>query len=134
MEHASLVLEASDYHGLIEKEFVLDYRSQDKTLLVEYELPNPDDLPTVKTVRFVRATGELKETPLAAKAKKDLFEDTIYQIALRSIHEVLEADEFQNIENVAFNGFVTAINPANGLSNRNCILSLFVHASGIRKD
>lgn len=133
MEHASLVLEASDYHGLIEKEFVLDYRSPDKTLLVEYELPNPDDLPTVKTVRFVRATGEFKETPLAAKAKKDLFEDTIYQIALRTIHEVLEADEFQNIENVAFNGFVTAINPANGLSNRNCILSVLCSRAEFEK-
>ena len=133
MEHASLVLEASNYHGLIEKEFVLDYRSQDKTLLVEYEMPNPDDLPTVKSVRFVRATGELKETPLAARAKKDLFEDTIYQIALRSIHEVLEADDFQNIENVAVNGFVTAINPANGLSNRNCILSVLCSRAEFEK-
>ena len=124
MEHASLILEASDYHGLIEKEFVVDYRAADKTLIVEYELPNPDHLPTVKTVRFVRATGELKETQLAARAKKDLFEDTIYQIALRTIHEIFEADEFGNIENVAFNGFVTAINSANGLSSRNCILSV----------
>ncbi|MGV2495812.1 restriction endonuclease [Pelagerythrobacter aerophilus] len=133
MEHASLVLEASDYHGLIEKEFVLDYRVQDKTLLVEYELPNPEHLPTVKTVRFVRSTGEFKETELAVRAKKDLFENTIYQIALRTIHEVLEADDFENIVNVAFNGFVTAINPANGLSSRNCILSVLCSRAEFEK-
>lgn len=124
MEHASLVLESSDYGGLIEKEFSLDFRSTDKTLLIEYELPNPDKLPSLKAVRFVKATGELRETHLASRALKELFDDTVYQIVLRTIHEIFEADEFNNIENVALNGFVTAINRANGLASRNCIISI----------
>lgn len=47
IEHASLVLDKSDYGDLFEKSFEIDYVHAEKTLLVEYALPSPDSMPTL---------------------------------------------------------------------------------------
>lgn len=57
IEHATLVLERSDYGDIFEKSFEVDFSQSEKTLLIEYELPSPDRMPTLKMVRFVPATG-----------------------------------------------------------------------------
>src|SRR3546814_16067903 len=58
VEHATLVLEKSTYDDLFEKSFEIDYVPDEKTLLIEYQLPSPDHMPTLKAARFVPATGE----------------------------------------------------------------------------
>lgn len=124
LEHATMVLDSSDYEGLIEKSFELDYQPDTKTLLVEYQLPTVDDVPNVKTVRFVKASGELKETFISEREAKSIFDGACYQIALRTIHELFEADEFGNVQKVLFNGFVEFTDPRTGNQAQSCILSV----------
>src|SRR3546814_13500365 len=76
------------------------FRSDEKTLLIEYQLPSPDHMPTLKAARFVPATGEIRETHISERERKANFDGTCYQLCLRTIHEVLEADEFGNIQKV----------------------------------
>ena len=123
-EHASMVLEASDHEDAIPKQWQLQYYPESKLLVVEYLLPNPDDLPTTKTVRFVAASGELKETKISELEKKRLFDDLCYQLCLRSIHELFEADTLKHIDSIAFNGKTDSINPATGNRVEATILSL----------
>jgi restriction system protein len=126
VEHATLVLEQSDYHGLFEKSFEVAYRPEDKLLLIEYELPNPDVLPSVRTVKFVKATGELRESHISDREKRGNFESVAYQICLRSIHELFEADEASNLSRVLFNGVIRHIDRGTGRETRPCILSIVV--------
>ncbi len=126
IEHASLVLDASDYEGLFEKSFVLQYRPDEKLLLVAYDLPGPDDLPTLRSIKFVKATGELKETHIAEREKAANFDAVAYQICLRTIHELFEADEFGNIDKILFNGYVNFIDRRTGQEARSCLLSVMV--------
>lgn len=123
-EHATLVLEQSDYEGLFEKSFEVAYRPEDKLLLVEYELPDPDALPAVRSVKFVKATGELRESHISEREKRANFESVAYQICLRSIHELFEADEANNISRILFNGAVRHTDRATGRESRPCILSV----------
>jgi restriction system protein len=129
VEQISLVLDKSDYDGMFEKTYTLQYRPEDKTLLLSYDLPGPDDLPQVKAVKFVKATGELQETKISEKEKKSNFDSVVFQICLRTVHEIFEADEDLNIENVLFNGMVNFIDSATGRDTRSCILSLIVSRS-----
>lgn len=124
IEHANLVLDASDYEGLFEKSYEIDYQADPKLLLVEYELPSPNTMPTLKSVRFTASTGDVKETYISEKEQKSNFDLACYQIALRTLHELFEADEAGNLDAILFNGFSTAINPANGKNTRSCIMSL----------
>jgi restriction system protein len=127
VEHASMVLDASDYGELFEKSFRVQYHPEEQLLKVAYDLPSPDGLPTLKSVRFVKATGELKETHISEREKKANFDAVIYQIALRSLHELFEADEHLNLQKILFNGYVTYVDRATGQESRACLLSVLVN-------
>jgi len=126
IEHASLVLEASDYHGMFEKSYLIQYHRDKRLLKVAYDLPAIDTLPSIKAVKFVKATGELRESYITDREKKANFESACYQICLRTIHELLEADENSNIDSILFNGFVNFVDPAKGVEQRSCLLSVLV--------
>lgn len=133
VEHATLVLEKSDYSDLFEKSFEVDYVPDEKTLLIEYSLPSPDEMPVLKTARFIAATGEIKETHLSEKERKANYDATCYQICLRTIHEVFEADEHQNLEKVLFNGFASYVDRSTGRDVRTCIMSILVDRQSFEK-
>lgn len=129
IEHMMMVLEKSNYGELFEKSFEVDYVAREKTLLIEYDLPSPDNMPTLKAVRFVPATGEMRETHVSDREQKANFDAACYQICLRTIHEVLEADECRNIDKVLFNGFTTYIDRTTGRDTTSCIMSVLVNRS-----
>lgn len=127
IEHASLVLDASDYGEMFEKSYELDYQpAPAKLLLIEYELPSPEQMPTLKSVRFTASTGEVKETHISERDQRANFDSVCYQICLRTLHELFEADEHGNVDAILFNGFSTTVNRATGKDTRSCIMSVLV--------
>lgn len=126
IEHASMVLENSDYEGLFEPDYSIDYLEAEKTLLLEYRLPSPDEMPTLKSVRFVASTGEMKETHISEREQKSNYDSVCYQICLRTIHELFEADEFENISKILFNGVSTYVDRASGREVTSTIMSIMV--------
>ncbi|MEE4152569.1 MAG: restriction endonuclease [Erythrobacter sp.] len=126
IEHASLVLERSDYDGLFEKSYLLQYDRARKLMKIAFDLPSIEDLPTAKAVKFVKATGELKESFISDRDRKANFESVAYQVCLRTVHELFEADVSGNIDTILFNGFVEFVDPATGQEKRSCLMSLLV--------
>jgi restriction system protein len=55
-----------------------------------------------------------------------MFDESIYKITLRTIHELIEADKANAIDAISFNGWVNATNRATGKEENNCILSIQV--------
>lgn len=123
---ATMVLDMSDYEGLFQKQFLLQYRPAERFLMIAYDLPAPDKLPIVKNAKFVKATGEIKESLISEKDQKANFEAVAYQICLRTLHELFEADEDGNFEQILFNGYVDFIDPRTGRDARSCVLSILV--------
>lgn len=126
IEHASLVLERSDYGDFFNKSFQIEYQPKNKILMLEYTLPSPDEMPTLKQVRFIASTGEMKETHISEKEKKANFDLVCYQICLRTIHELFEADEVKNIQEILFNGITNYIDRTTGQETTSCIMSVLV--------
>lgn len=126
IEHASIVLDKSEYFELFEKSFEIDYVEDGKTLLIDYALPSLDIIPTVKAVRFIASSGELKESYISEREKRVNYDLVCYQICLRTIHEIIEADIYKNIEKVLFNGFAHCIDQATGQDTTSCIMSVLV--------
>jgi restriction system protein len=129
IEHASLVLETSDYSGLFEKSYLIQYARREKLLKVAYDLPSLDVLPRTRSVKFVKASGELKDSLITDRERNAKFESVAYQICLRTLHELFEADEYDNIENILFNGFVNFVDMRTGQEKRSCLLSILVNRS-----
>jgi restriction system protein len=124
LEHASLVLDASDYEGMFSTDYELDWIEASRTLLVSYCLPTPDAVPKLKTAKFVASTGEVKETFISDKQQTEIYDDACYQICLRTIHELFEADEPAHLQAIVFNGLVEYVDRATGKEVVATILSM----------
>lgn len=123
-DYCDLVLTHSIYPDYFPQNWCLEYREDSHMILIEYELPNPSQLPTVASYSYVKARDEIKEKFIPESEKKKMYDNIIYQICIRTIHELFEADVVNAIEIVTFNGLVTNINPATGITETKTILSV----------
>lgn len=123
-EYCDLVLSRSSYPKFCPQEFLIDYDKSTNTLVVEYRLPALADIPSLKEARYIAARGEFKETYLKDREVNALYDSAIYQIALRTLHEVFEADRIDAIDRVVFNGWVHDVDRRSGHDTRTCIASL----------
>jgi restriction system protein len=126
VEYCELVLQNSEYPDSFPKDFELEFNPDNGILIVEYQLPPLEAFPTVKEVKFIASRGELKETTLSAPQLNRMFDDAIYKITLRTLHELFEADTVGCLEAISFNGWVSAVNLATGQDETNCIVSIQV--------
>ncbi len=124
VNYCSLVLERSRYPDAFPKRFELNYNPENQILVVDYALPVPDNIPTLESVTYIKSRDEFKEKHIAKAKHAKLYDDVVYQIAIRTIHELYEADKIGKLASVVFNGFVNTTDPATGAGITPCILSV----------
>ncbi len=129
VEYCDLVLSSSRYPDYFPQEFDFDYDHAAKTLVVDYQLPAPDDLPRLKGVKYIASRDEFEEQVLAESQASRLYDNVLYQIVLRTIHELFEADTISALDTVVFNGIVTAVDRTTGKPATSCVLSLRANRS-----
>jgi restriction system protein len=124
VEFCSRILDQSVYPDFFEKSFDLDFNGVKRVLIVNYDLPAFVDFPKLESVKYVKAKDSFAESTLSAKAAGELYASFIFQVCLRTIQELFAADIAKVIQGVAFNGYVSATNPATGHVDRTCIVAL----------
>lgn len=122
LEYCDLVLNNSQYPDSFPKSYELDYIPDTKILIVEYSLPSIEQFPTLNEVKVIK--NELKEYFISEAQLLRMFDTSMYNITLRTLHELFEADVANALEAISFNGWVEAINKATGKRENNCILSI----------
>jgi len=125
-EFCEMVLNNSHYPDGFPKDFELEYNPDNRIIIVEYQLPNLELMPKVKEVKYIASKNELKEAFISESQQSRMFDESMFSIALRTIHELFEADKATALDAISFNGWVKAINKATGKEENNCILSLQV--------
>jgi len=123
-EYCDLVLSGSQYPDYFPQNWVLEYREDSRIAVVEFDLPAPAQLPTVESYKYIKSHDEVSEKVLTQAAQKKLYDSAIYQICIRTLHELFEADVINALDAVAFNGLVTNINPAKGTEETKIIMSI----------
>ena len=129
-EYCDLVLSNSEYPHFFPKRWHLDYRDDDRTLVVDYWLPRPDALPTLKRGQYLEASDEFVQQQLPKAERNRTYSDVLCQTVLRTIHELFEADVVESIDFVTLNGRVVAADPATGLDIDTCVVSVKVSREG----
>ncbi|OYZ01003.1 MAG: restriction endonuclease [Sphingobacteriia bacterium 28-36-52] len=124
IEYCDLVLGNSEYPDTFPKSYELDYIPETKILVVEYSLPSLEQFPTLNEVKVIK--NELKEYHISDAQLQRMFDTAMYNITLRTLHELFEADIINAIEAISFNGWVESVNKATGNHQNNCILSIQV--------
>jgi restriction system protein len=123
-DYCEMVLTNSEYPDYFPQEWDIDYLADTKILIVDYSLPDLDALPTTKTVKYIISRDEFTETNLSSAALNKLYDRLLYQISIRTIHELYEADVANAIDSIVFNGWVDSIDKATGHNVNSCIMSI----------
>lgn len=128
-DYCDLQLTLSAYPEFCPKDFEVDYLADRETLIVDYLLPAPGDLPSLKEVKYVASRDAFDEKHQSKTAHNRLYDTLVLQIALRTLHELFRADSAEALAAVAFNGWVDAAgaerdSAEGGGEARICILSL----------
>ena len=125
-EYCEMVLNNSEYPENFPQDFEIEYNPENEILIVEYQLPPINCFPRIKEVKYIATKNELKETYILESQLNKMFDEAMYKIALRTIHELFEADSVNALVAVSFNGWIRDINKATGKEENNCILSIQV--------
>lgn len=123
-EYCKMVLNASMYPDSFPSDASIAYVEQTRTAVVEYCLPDLTALPTLKEVKYVAAKDAFQEVPLSEAWLNRTYDSVLYQITLRSLYELFEADAANAIDSVVFNGWVNSTDRATGKEVNSCILSV----------
>jgi len=112
--YTSMVLERSEYPDGFPQQFQLAYVPEPKELVVEYELPAPNVVPKTLEYRYVKAKDAVEEKGRKAAELKELYQDIVAAVCLRTLHEVFESDQHSHVQVAVFNGFARTIDPSTG--------------------
>jgi len=123
-QYCERVLNNSQYPKSFPKYFDLAYIPTTKIIIIEYALPSLENIPTLTEVRYIASKNKFSEIHLPDGQLTTIYDSTIYKIALRTIHEIFEADSVDTIEAVNFNGWVKTLNKATGKNENTCIVSV----------
>lgn len=126
VEHCDLVLSSSQYPDYFPQEFELQYDVAAHMLIVEYCLPAPQDLPTLKAVKYVAARGEFEEQHISEASRAKTYDSVLYQVILRTVYELFESDTAGALQVISLNGMVTSVDRGTGNLLTSCIASLQV--------
>ncbi|KDN57932.1 restriction endonuclease [Exiguobacterium sp. AB2] len=111
----------------------LKYFNESKTLYVETYLPNLDEIPSIKEVKYAVEGDEFLEVPLSRKFLNEMYDRLIYSLILGQLYLIFSNDTRKNIESIALNGYVDAINKGTGKAETLCIASIFVSKEEFEK-
>ena len=114
-EYAGIVLANSVYPDVFPVDHDHAFTLQGRELTVTVTVPEPSKIPAIKEYKYDKAHNEIATTELPVREKKGRYASAVWQVALRTLHEVFEADRAGKIHSIALVVGVETIAPATGL-------------------
>lgn len=113
-EYVGIVLANSVYPINFDVEHEATFDPTTAELQVRAIVPAPDSVPTIKAYRYVKASDEVTTTQLSKKDAADRYAGALQQVALRSLHEIFEADRHGVIQAISLQVGPQTKDPATG--------------------
>lgn len=114
-EYVGIVLSNSVYPETFPVSYDHTFNLGSRELALQVTVPEPSTIPVVKEYRYVKAKDEVTSTNLPAREQKDRYANAVWQVAIRTLHEVFEADRAGKIHSISLTVGVARISPATGL-------------------
>jgi restriction system protein len=133
IEFLDAVLSHAEYPDMFPMRWELGFEAETGALVIDYELPPPESFPTLKAVKFDVLGDMFAQSHWDEAEIAQLYDSAIYQTCLRSLHDVVAADEAEVISSVTFNGWVNFTDKLRGTPARACIMSVQAGKSAIKE-
>lgn len=113
-EYVGIVLSNSVYPDHFPVGHEYEFIPASAELRLRAVVPSPDVLPTMKGYKYIKKDDEIRATALSQRAQKDRYSEAVHQVALRTLHEVFEADRRGIIQTIALQVGTECPHPATG--------------------
>ncbi|MFE5284558.1 hypothetical protein ACFRAQ_06255 [Nocardia sp. NPDC056611] len=113
-EYVSIVMANSIYPEAFEVSYEHSFDAGDHELNISVLAPHPDTFPTIKAFRYNKTSDEITSTSVPVTETKRRYASAIAQTALRTAHEVFEADREKVIDSIALTVAVNTVDSATG--------------------
>jgi restriction system protein len=123
-DYCAMVLERSEYPESLQPDFDAEYDAASKKISVDMLVPSIDIIPTVVSHQHVKSRDVIEAKGRKPKEISDLYHQLLASIALRTIHELFEADQGAYLETVAFSGYVNRNNDGKDSETANEVVSV----------
>lgn len=117
-EYVGIVLGNSVYPDVLEVGHDYEFDPVTRELALTVLIAPPDRLPQEKAFRYVKSSDEITSTPLSGRALKDRYRGIVEQVALRSLHEIFEADRQGVVQTISLHVATETTDPATGRPRR----------------
>ncbi len=114
-EYLDIVLANSVYPEDFEVRHEATFDAASGEAAIRAVVPAPELLPAVKAYRWVKASDEIVGAALTKKDQNERYGDALAQVALRTLHEVFEADRRGVVRSIALEVGPATKDPATGL-------------------
>jgi restriction system protein len=119
-----MVLASSSYPENFPQHAKVAYVPESKQLVVEYDLPAFEAIPTVGSYKYIKTKDTITETARPATQRKALYSSVVAQIALRTLYELFKADRNGFLDIIVLNGYVDTIDKGTGHATRICLITV----------
>lgn len=113
-EYIGIVLSNSVYPEAFPVTYDHQFNLANRELTLTVTVPEPAVVPAVKEYRYVKAKDEITSASFPMRAQKDRYANAVWQVAVRTLHEVFEGDRAGKIHSIALTVGVDRIAPATG--------------------
>jgi len=125
VEFFTNILEMSVYPFLKQKNIDISYNKENKIIVIDYEIPNINEIYNIERISFISTKKEFRTEKIKPKELSKFYNNVIYQICIRTIKEIFDADTNYNfIDTAIFNGMVVCNDKSTGQEKTVCICSL----------
>ena len=113
-EYVSIVLGNSVYPDSFPVVHEFGFDSAHGELTLKVAVPGPAAMPSIRQFKYVKARDEIAETPLTQKDQRERYANAVAQVAIRTLHEIFEADRAGRIQTISLTVATQAIDPGTG--------------------
>lgn len=113
-EYVGIVTANSVYPDLLPVAHTATFQPDEAELTLHVRIPGPETIPTIRSYRYVKASDEILETAATQKEVRERYASILHNVALRSLHEVFEADRRGLIRNISLEVGSDALHTATG--------------------
>jgi len=113
-EYVRIVLANSVYPDHFSVTHSEEFDPSTAELNLKVTIPAPDVIPIIKNYKYTKSTDEITTVELSHKDARDRYAAIVNNVALRSLHEVFEADRRGIIKSISLEVGTDTISPATG--------------------
>lgn len=123
-EYVAIVLGESVYPDCFPVAHQFTFDSSLGELDLTVTIPPPTDLSDVKAFKYTKSADEITSSKLSQKDQKDRYASALHQVALRSLHEVFEADRDGRIKTISLLVATDSIDAGTGKPKRTALVAV----------